>query len=339
MPATNFKDYYQILGVGKTASESDIKRKFRKLARKYHPDMNPGDRAAEAKFKEINEAYEVLSDPDKRKKYDQFGQYWQQVGRGQPGAGVDMSGFDFDFGQYGNFDEFINELLGRFGGARGGYAPGGGQSYTYRTSTGGPTGFGGFGDFADFATAGQGAAGQSAPADAQAEISLTFQDALKGAQKRLTIGGSETITVRIPAGAKPGNKIRVRGKGQINPMTQARGDLYLIVKLQSHPFYRFEGNNLLCELPITPDEAVLGAKVEVPTPAGTVTMNIPAGIKSGQSLRLRGKGWPSPKGNRSDQIVKIQIVPPKELSKTERDCYEKIAAQRSFNPRSHLKGI
>ena len=192
MPATDFKDYYQILGVDKSANESQIKRKFRKLARKYHPDMNPGDKAAEAKFKEINEAYEVLSDPDKRKKYDQFGQYWKQVGNGQPGAGVDMSGFDFDFGQYGNFDEFINELLGRFGGVSGG-APGGARTYSYRTSTGGPTGFGGFQDFADF-----GAAGSGAPADAQAEISLTFQEALKGVQKRLTIGGTETINCAHP---------------------------------------------------------------------------------------------------------------------------------------------
>ena len=335
MPATDFKDYYQILGVSKTASESEIKRQFRKLARKYHPDMNPGDRAAEAKFKEINEAYEILSDPDKRKKYDQFGQYWKQVGSGQPpGAGVDMSGFDFDFGQYGNFDEFINELLGRFGGFNGGAAPGGSQAYSYRTSTGGPTGFGGFQDFSDF-----GAANSGGAADAQAEIALTFPEALQGTQKRITIGGTETITVRIPAGAKPGSRIRVRGKGQSNPLTKARGDLYLVVKLQSHPFFKFEGGNLLCELPIAPDEAVLGAKVEVPTAQGTVTMNIPAGMKSGQSLRLRGKGWPSPKGDRGDQIVKIQIVPPKDLTAAERECYEKIAAQRSFNPRSHLKGI
>ena len=128
-------------------------------------------------------------------------------------------------------------------------------------------------------------------------------------------------------------------KGHPNPMTQSRGDLFLVVKLQSHSFFKFEGDNLVCDLPITPDEAVLGAKVAVPTPEGTVTMNIPAGIKSGQSLRLRGKGWPSPKGKRGDQFVKVQIVPPKDLTAVERDCYEKIAAQRSFNPRSHLKGL
>lgn len=144
MAATDFKDYYAILGVSKTASQEEIKQAFRKLARKYHPDVNPGNKQAEARFKEINEAYEVVSDPDKRKKYDQFGQYWKQAGQGFPsgGAGVDMGGFDFS--QYGNFDEFINELLGRFGG---GSPRGGRQTYSYRTSTGAPSGFGGFGDY------------------------------------------------------------------------------------------------------------------------------------------------------------------------------------------------
>ena len=327
MPAADFKDYYSILGVGKTASAAEIKRAFRKLARQYHPDMNPNDRTAEAKFKEVNEAYEVLSDTSKRQKYDQFGQYWNQVGRGQPGA----SGFDPDFSQYGSFDDFINELLGRFGGF-GGATSGGSRSY-YQT-TGGPTGFGGFQDFANV-----GGPSAADTADAEAEITLTFKEALQGAQKRLVIGRKENITVRIPAGAKPGSRIRVRGKGQVNPMTNRRGDLYLIVKVQPHEFFRLEGNKLVCDLPITPDEAVLGTKVEVPTPTGMVTMSIPPGTKSGQSLRLRGKGWPLPKGDRTDQIVKIQIIPPKDLSPVERDCYEKIAAQRQFQPRSHLRGL
>ncbi|PZD72062.1 Curved DNA-binding protein [Acaryochloris thomasi RCC1774] len=321
MPATDFKDYYKILGVSKTADESEIKRTFRKLARKYHPDMNPGDKAAEAKFKEISEAYEVLSDSSKRQKYDQFGQYWNQAG----GA----SAADPFGGQYGSFDEFINELLGRFGGGFGGT---GGPSY--RTTTATP-GFGfndaGFG----FNDGGFGNAG-SMSADATAEISLSFDEALQGVQKRLIIGGSETISVRIPAGAKPGTKIRVRGKGQLNPMTQTRGDLYLTVKLQPHSFFKFEGDRLTCELPITPDEAALGASIDVPTPGGSVKMNVPAGIKSGQSMRLRGKGWPLAKGGHTDQIVKIQLVMPKELSAAERECYEKLAQLRSFNPRSHL---
>ncbi|MBW4553917.1 MAG: DnaJ domain-containing protein [Aphanocapsa sp. GSE-SYN-MK-11-07L] len=317
MPAADFKDYYSVLGVSKDVSEAEIKKVFRKLARKYHPDLNPGDRAAEAKFKEINEAYEVLSDPEKRQKYDQFGQYWQQVGsgNGQPDMG------DFDFSQYGNFDEFINELLGRFGGM-------GGPAGSYRT--GGPTGFGGLNDFAGYS---------SAAADSEAKLSLSFSEALRGAEKRLVLPGGENITVRIPAGTKPGSRIRVRGKGQVNPIAQSRGDLYLIVDLQPHSFFSFAGDNLTCELAIAPDEAVLGAQVDLPTPQGLVKLNIPAGTKSGQSLRLRGKGWPQPKGDHSDLLVKIQIAPPKELSAIERSAYEQIRANRSSDPRPHLRDL
>ncbi|WP_404785159.1 DnaJ C-terminal domain-containing protein [Altericista sp. CCNU0014] len=338
MPATDFKDYYQILGVDKSASESDIKKAFRKLARQYHPDLHPNDRSAETKFKEINEAYEVLSDKEKRKKYDQFGQYWRQMDGGFPGGGA--GGFDTDFGRYGNFDEFINELLGRFSTGFGGAAGGGPGARTYRTSTrtstGGPSSGFGFDNFGGF---GAGVPQGNVSADAEAEITLTFAEALKGTEKRLLLSTQENLTVRIPAGTKAGSRIRLRGKGQLNPMTQTRGDLYLTVKLQPHPFFKFEGDRLACELPITPDEAVLGTKVDVPTPTGMVQVNLPAGIKSGQSLRLKGKGWPLPKGGNGDQLLKIQIVPPKELSALEREYYEKIAANRSFNPRSHLESL
>ncbi|MBD2344902.1 DnaJ C-terminal domain-containing protein [Anabaena subtropica] len=331
MAATDFKDYYAILGVSKTATPEEIKQAFRKLARKYHPDVNPGNKQAEASFKEVNEAYEVLSDADKRKKYDQFGQYWRQVGEGFPGggAGVDMGGVDFS--QYGNFDEFINELLGRFGGA----APRGGrQSYSYRTATGRPGG--GFGGFNDFGFQDVGTAGGSQ--DTEAAISLSFAEAFAGVQKRFSLG-NETIDVRIPAGTKPGTRLRVRGKGQFNPMTQQRGDLYLKVELQPHSFFQIEGDNLVCEVPITPDEAALGASIDVPTPDGSVNVKLPAGVRSGQSLRLRGKGWPIAKGGRGDQFVKVAIVPPKDMSQQEREYYEKIRAIRSYNPRSHLQQV
>jgi curved DNA-binding protein len=330
MAATDFKDYYAILGVSKSASPEEIKQAFRKLARKYHPDVNPGNKQAEALFKEVGEAYEVLSDADKRKKYDQFGQYWKQAGEGFPsgGAGVDMGGFDFS--QYGNFDEFINELLGRFGGA----SPSGRQqSYSYRTSTGRPSsGFGGFNDFG-FQDAGTGTA-----QDSEAAIALTFAEAFAGVERRFILG-NETIDVRIPAGAKIGTRLRIRGKGQINPMTQQRGDLYLKVELQPHSFFQIEGDNLVCEVAITPDEATLGASIDVPTPDGSVNVKLPAGVRSGQSLRLRGKGWPLPKGGRGDQLVKVAIVPPKELSQQEREYYEKIRAIRTYNPRSHLQQV
>lgn len=327
MAATDFKDYYTTLGVNKTATADEIKQAYRKLARKHHPDVNPGDKVAESKFKEINEAYEVLSDVDKRKKYDQFGQYWNRVGTGAGGgwpsgaAGADMGGFDFS--QYGSFDEFINELLGRFGGP----TPGGSRSYGYRGAGAPGAGFNDYAGYGDAATAGQ---------DLESNLSLTLSEAFNGVQKRLNVNG-EMLTVRIPAGAKQGSRIRVKGKGQANPYSRQRGDLYLVVNIQSHPFFQFEGENLVCELPIAPDEAVLGASVEVPTPDGSVTMSVPAGIRSGQVMRLRGKGWINPKGGRGDQLVRVVIVPPPSLSATEREYYEKIRASRSFDPRSQFK--
>jgi curved DNA-binding protein len=155
----------------------------------------------------------------------------------------------------------------------------------------------------------------------------------------LKIGGTEEVEVRIPAGAKQGTKVRLKGKGQTNPHTGQKGDIYLIVNLQPHSVFQLEGENLVCEVPITPDEAVLGGKIQVPTPEGSVTMNLPAGVKSGQSLRLRGKGWPSPKGGRGDQLVRVVITPPKSLSEAERQLYEKIREQRATDPRSSISQV
>lgn len=322
MAATDFKDYYQILGVSKSASTDDIKRAFRKLARKYHPDVNPDDQVAEAKFKEINEANEILSDPEKRRKYDQFGRYWQQSGRAGAGAAPgDFGGFDFS--NYGSFNELLNELLGGLGGG----FPGGGRT-SYRQPTGGGPGFG-------FETT----AANSAQFDQEASITLVMADAFNGAQKKFRIGG-DALTVKIPAGVKPGSKIRLRGKGQMNPYTQQRGDIYLTVDIQAHPFFKFDGdNNLVCEISISPDEAVLGAKIDVPIPDGNVTVNIPAGIRSGQTLRLRGKGWPKPKGDRTDQLVKVLIKAPKTLTDKERTLYEQLRDLRSYNPRQDLQNV
>ncbi|NEQ96958.1 MAG: DnaJ domain-containing protein [Cyanothece sp. SIO2G6] len=334
MAATDFKDYYSVLGVNKSASADDIKRAYRKLARKYHPDLNPGDKVAEAKFKDVNEAYEVLSDTDKRRKYDQFGQYWKQAGNAggwSGGAGAAGANFDnFDFGRYGSFDEFINELLGRFGSNAPGGTPGGaGYGTRTRTRQTDPGGFG-FGNY----SRGQTPGGQ----DIESPITLTFAEAFHGVQQNLNLG-SEVIKVRIPPGAKPNSRIRVRGKGSMDPFTKQRGDLYLIVKLKPHPIFTFDGEQLSCEIPITPDEAVLGGKIEVPTPDGPVSMNIPTGIRSGQTLRLRGKGWPTPKGQRGDQMVTVVITPPKTISAVEREYYEKLRANRSYNPRQHLSSV
>ena len=324
MAATDFKDYYQILGVSKSASTDDIKRAFRKLARKYHPDVNPGDTVAEAKFKEINEANEILSDPEKRRKYDQFGRYWQQGGQAGPGgAPGDFGGFDFS--NYGSFNELLNELLGGLGGG----FPGGART-SYRQSTSTSPGFG------FDPTGGSSAAVQF---DQEASITLSMADAFKGTQKKFRIGG-DALTVKIPAGVKPGSKIRLRGKGQMNPYTQQRGDIYLTVDIQPHPFFQFDGdNNLVCEVSISPDEAVLGAKIDVPTPEGSVMVNIPAGIRSGQTLRLRGKGWPKPKGSRTDQLVRVGIKAPKTVTDKERALYEQLRGLRSYNPRQDLENV
>ncbi|NEP59217.1 MAG: DnaJ domain-containing protein [Symploca sp. SIO2G7] len=337
MVATDFKDYYAILGVSKSASAEEIKKNFRRLARKYHPDLNSGNKKAEARFKEINEAYEVLSDPEKRKKYDQFGRYWKQAGQGWSpspnGGGVGFDAGGFDFGAYGSFDEFINELLGKFST---GTSRSANQTYTYSPGTGGSTKFSDFGNYGD--SSGFNNTATAANADQEASITLNWSDAFQGVQKRLNLS-SEVIEVRIPPGVKSGSRIRIRGKGKLNPRSQQRGDLYLNVELKPHSFFQFDGDNILCEVPVTPDEAVLGTSVEVPTPDSKVTVNVPAGIRSGQSLRLRGKGWPTPKGERSDQLVRVIIVTPKDISQREREYYEKIRDLRSFNPRSYLSQI
>jgi curved DNA-binding protein len=321
MPATDFKDYYEILGVSKTASAEEIKRAYRKLARQFHPDLNPGDTKAEARFKEINEAYEVLSNPETRQRYDQFGQYWREGGMPFGGGQAAGAPGDFDFGRYSGFDDFINELLGSLGGSGRRTTGGTRRSTNVRVEE-----FGGFG-----------ARPSAPPAESQGTITLGFAEAFRGTTQRLRIG-EETIEVRIPAGARPGSKIRVPGKGQPSPFG-GRGDLFLTIELQPHPFFRFEGDNLACELPIRPDEAVLGTTVEVPTPDSRVSVTVPAGVRAGQSLRLRGKGWTTPRGERGDLIVRLQVVTPKQPSPAEREAYEKLRQVSSFNPRASLTDV
>ena len=328
MAATNFRDYYALLGVNKNASADDIKKAYRRLARKYHPDLNPGDKTAEAKFKEITEANEVLSDVDKRTQYDRFGQYWKQSeqprtnnARSTPGSNRPADFNTVDFGQYNNFDDFVNELLGRFNNSSNPNPTG--------TKAAAPDGF---------STNPSSSGANNLGGDREATIVLSLTEAYKGVQKSFNLG-TETIKVRIPGGAKAGSRIRVRGKGNVNTYNKQRGDLYLTVELQPHPFFKLDGEQLTCEVPVTPDEAVLGAQIEIPTPDGMVTVNVPAGVRSGQSLRLRGKGWTNPRGERGDQLAKIIIATPKSLTPAERELYEKIRAVRTFDPRSNFNQV
>lgn len=303
MAVTDFKDFYAVLGVSKTATPEEIKRAYRKIARKHHPDLNPGDKDAESKFKDLNEANEVLSDPEKRQKYDRFGQHWNQPNYAEAPPPRETSTGN-DFGQYGDFDSFINDLLGR----------------SQRRS---PS---------------DGYRSQSPAPDTEAAIALTFSEAYHGVQKRLQLD-NDTIDVRIPAGAKPESRIRLKGKGRPSPFTQQRGDLYLTIEILPHSFFRFENDRLVCDVPIRPDEAVLGAEINVPTPDGSVVTKVPKGVRSGQSLRLRGKGWTLQKGGYGDLFAKLQIVTPTDISEIERECYEKIQANTSFNPRAKLEEI
>ena len=322
MSANGYRDYFKVLGVDRSADADAVKRAFRKLARQYHPDVNPGDKSAEAKFKEISEAYEVLSDPDKRRRYEQFGQYWNQAGGGGGGA----AGFDVDFGRYGNFDDFINDLLGRFGGPGGG-APGGFGGF----GSGFPGGFGG-GGFAGGGFPGGGGRSAAPNLDAEASITLSFAEAFRGCERTLAVN-DERVQVRIPAGVKPGSRLRLKGKGNLQPGTGRRGDLYLNLQLQNHPVWSLDGDQLKADLPLSLDELALGAEVRVATPDGEATVTVPPGMAVGRSLRLKGKGWPG-KSGRGDLLLSLSLKQPASYSEQERQLLEQLRAVRSVDPRA-----
>jgi curved DNA-binding protein len=309
MGANGYRDYFKVLGVDRGADNDAIKRAFRKLARQHHPDVNPGDAGAEAKFKEVSEAYEVLSDPDKRARYEQFGQYWNQAGRS--GAA------DGDSANYGNFDDFINDLLGRMGGGGAGF--GGPGSY------GAPSGFGGFG------SGFPGGRQTAVNLDAEATISLSFADAFHGCERTLAVN-DERVQVRIPPGVKSGSRLRLKGKGNLQPGTGRRGDLYLNLQLQDHPVWKLDGDQLRADLPLGFDEVALGGEVRVATPDGVASVQVPAGMPLGRSLRLKGKGWPR-KGGRGDLLLTPVIKIPDVLSDQERQLLEQWRSVRSNDPR------
>lgn len=309
--ATNYKDYYKILGVDRNASEKEIKSAYRKLARKYHPDVNPGDKAAEERFKEVSEAYEVLSDKDKRQKYDQFGQYWEQRGApgpGGPGAGwpgggdftFDFGGFEqggqrVDFGGEGGFDLF--EML--FGDKRGGAA---GQTHRRHAPP---------------------AKGR----DIESEMEISLEDAFTGTKKSFAINGHR-IEVTIPKGVRDGQKIRLAGQGENGPA--GRGDLYIKINIRPHPIFERSDDDLKMEAGIDYITAALGGEIVVPTLSGRVTMKIPAGTSGGRTFRLPGQGMPKMKdGGRGNLYVKARIEIPEDMSAKERDLLEGIKQLRA----------
>ncbi|MEO1004095.1 MAG: J domain-containing protein [Cyanobacteria bacterium J06638_7] len=319
MNANGYRDYFKVLGVERAADADTIKRAFRKLARQYHPDVNPGDEAAEARFKEISEAYEVLSDPEKRRRYEQFGQYWSQAGAGAGGT-------DVDFGRYGNFDDFINDLLGRFGGAQ----PGGSGGFGFGSGfPGGGSGFGGGFPGGGFAG---GSRSTSANLDAEAAIRLSLGEAFRGCERTLAVN-EERVAVRIPAGVRPGSRLRLKGKGNLQPGTGRRGDLYLSIELQEHPVWKLDGEQLRGELPLSLDELALGGLVQVATPDGEASVQVPPGLTPGRSLRLKGKGWPL-RGGRGDLLLTPVLRLPDPLSERERSLLEQLRAARSVDPRA-----
>lgn len=346
--AVKFRDYYEVLGVARGASEDEIRKAFRKLARQYHPDVAKDKKVAEEKFKEINEAYEVLSDHDKRKKYDELGANWKQGAefrpppgwqnmRGEPfpgGAGRGGRGAEFEY-QFGGtgFSDFFEALFGSTNGRRGGFS--------------------GFATEEKFAERGR---------DVECDIMVTLEEAMSGSVRAINVqraiecsqcggsgargqhvcnvcGGSgrvakaDTYQVRIPPGVAEGQRLRIAGRGEAGVGGGASGDLYLRVRLARHPDFEVQDNNLVHETELAPWEAVLGAQISVPTLEAPVNIRIPPGTQNGQRLRVRGRGLPQRGGTRGDLIVAIRVEVPKQISDRERALWEQLSRESNFNPR------
>ncbi|MCX6343897.1 MAG: J domain-containing protein [Armatimonadetes bacterium] len=307
--AANYKDYYRILGVDRNASEKEIKSAYRKLARKHHPDVNPGDNASEEKFKEVSEAYEVLSDKDKRSRYDQFGQYYESGRQGSPGGqggpgGAEGFTFDFggfggdqpDFGAEGGFD--LYEML--FGSRAGGSQAG----HTRRRRTVAP----------------------EKGRNIETEMEISLEDAFHGAKKSFSIN-RRRIEVTIPKGVQEDQKIRLAKQGEESQA--GSGDLLIKVKLRKHPRFERTGDNLKVDVAVDYITAAMGGETCVPTLSGRVTMKIPPGTSGGRTFRLPGQGMPRLKGEgRGDMYAKVNVQVPSELSEKERNLLGEIRKLR-----------
>lgn len=304
-----FKDYYKILGVPKNADQDTIKKTYRRQARKYHPDVSK-ETNAEEKFKEINEAYEVLGDAEKRKAYDQLGSNWRAGQEFRPPPGWEQyaqggSGFEYrDFGNadLGGFSDFFESLFG--GGFRQAPPRGGASSF------------------------------RSAGRDMEAEISVDLETAFHGSKQTIKISDGKTITVNIPKGVVEGQRIRLSGQGSPGIGGGAAGDLYLRIRMRPHRLYQLEGRDIYLNLPISPWESALGSTVTVPTLAGRIDLKIPTGSRTGRKLRLKGRGLPgNPPG---DFYVILQVEAPPAKTAEQKAYYEQMKELFDFNPRAHL---
>ncbi|ONH27798.1 DnaJ C-terminal domain-containing protein [Pseudofrankia asymbiotica] len=325
------RDYYEALGVSRDATTEEIQQAYRKLARRYHPDVNK-DPAAEERFKEINDAYQALSDPKTRARYDRFGPDFRRIPedyeeRVAAGAGAGFGGAGFGGAGF--------EGAG-FGGGRGGS----GQRVRVTPGFGGGGG-GGFEDlFGDLFGAGRGARGATGPipgADQEAELELSVEEAYRGGRRQVTLAGPDgarRYTVTIPPGVVDGQRIRLAGQGGRASGAGQAGDLYLRVRIAPHPRYRLSGRDIHLTLPVSPWEAALGATVPVTTPGGEVKVHVPAGSSSGRRLRLRGEGMPDPRGSPGDLYAEVSVLVPATLSDRERALFEELAAVSTFDPRT-----
>ncbi len=317
-----FKDYYDVLGVPRTASDAEIKKAFRKLAHKYHPDVAKDKRTAEEKFKEINEANEVLSDPEKRRKYDELGANWNHPERQAPPpsegfGGSPEGGSEFHFDGTG-FSDFFEQFFGSRGRPfGGGFRQAGGNG----------------GEGETFAQRGQ---------DIEGDILVTLDEALHGSTRMIRLqrtdpstgqSTTQTLRVKIPPGVREGQLIRVAGKGQEGIGGGESGNLYLRVKFAQHPDFRVRDADLYYDLDLAPWEAVLGATVHIPTLDGTVSLKIPVGTTAERQFRLRGKGLPTVDGTRGDLYAVVSIEVPPRLTPEQKALWEQLAAKSTFNPR------
>jgi curved DNA-binding protein len=333
----NFRNYYEILGVPRDASSDEIKKMYRRLARQYHPDLNPGDKVAEEKFKDIGEAYEVLSDPNKRSQYDQFSRFWQQKGfkgktpRVKTWNARNGTRSDIDPSQFPDFNSFVETLLGHqqkqaeasnpTGTSDGRTQARTQETQDQRSQT----------DFTPGRTKTARTVGSTTPPrDIEARLTLPLEKAYLGGHERIRLEDGRSLEVDMPAGMITGQRLRLRGQGI------SGGDLYLKIQVAPHPFFKLEGADISCQVPVTPSEAVLGGAVEVPTLDGLVKMTVPPGLTHGKRLRLANKGYPTGKGERGDQLVEIQIAIPKNLTAEEQELYEKLRQIESFKPRKNL---